>query len=86
MGELAMLLTVYTIYAWIGLVVSSLVLLALCFLSAQLGRLLCKNLLKVYRLETIRHWLRKMELNGTHVMSRAAQDALDAKIKAKEQP
>ncbi len=76
---------IWSAYAWFGWGTSTLLLIALYFLTGYLGIRTFNRLLRIYQLETIGYWLREMEKNGTHAPSRAAQAALKEKLRVQKE-
>lgn len=61
-------------YAWLGLVVSSVVLIGLYFLLGLLGVKVYRRLARVYHMTVITYWLGKLEKEGGRVFQRAQEE------------
>lgn len=65
---------IINIYAWIGLIVSWLILIPLYLATIFAGRSVWKRLRRIYHMSVLSYWLVRLEEEGTHVFERASAE------------
>ena len=65
---------IFTVYAWVGLIASSALLVFLYLVAGAFGTLLYKRFRRIYSITVVHYWLERLEREGLRTFERAPGD------------